>query len=174
MTALSIESLRAEFDGIFAAPSAGEHAAQRVLLTVRLGGDPFAIPIEALSGLKPRQQWVPIPSRNPHFLGLAGLEGSLVPVFRLPALLGYSVPDDRLRWVALCNSVALALEAVEGTVRVSPDSLSAPDRNETHHPCVQSIMRVAGLPHSVLNMDQIMAELEQHAERVPKEKRGPA
>lgn len=162
----SVESLRADFDSIFAAPAASEQEALRVLLTVRIGTDRFAMPIEALSGLKPRPTLVPIPSRNPHLLGLAGLEGSIVPVFRLPALLGYSVPDDRLRWLALCGQehmVALAIESVESTVRVSPTALRDPDRNDTHHACINGVVQVHDRPHSVLDVAQLVTQIEQHA-----------
>ena len=162
---LSLASLRSEFDGIFAKPVATEQEGLLVLLTMRVGTDRFAIPIEKLSGLKPRRQIVTLPSRNPNLLGLAGLEGSIVPVFRLPALLGYSVPDEHLRWLALCGQeqpLALAIEAVDGSVRVSAAALRPPDRQETHHACVNSVVSIQDRPYSVIDIAQVVAQIEQN------------
>lgn len=113
-----IEELKRAFDRSFAAPPPGDPPPLEDFLAVTVGGAPFAIRLRDLKGIAEARSVVPIPSRRPELLGLAGVRGVPVPVFRLSALLGLH-DEDPPRWILLCGDLlGLAIPALDGYLRV--------------------------------------------------------
>ena len=92
---------------------------QADLLRVRLGGDPWAIPLTEMAGLHSGKRVTPVPGRPPALLGLAGFRGALAAVYDLPALIGLA-PVNSPRWLLLAEerTVAFAFAELEGHARV--------------------------------------------------------
>jgi purine-binding chemotaxis protein CheW len=123
----AVDALRAEFDASFArAPAARPD--EVALLALRAGGEPVAVRVLEVAGLLPAGRVVPVPSRRPELLGIAGLRGAILPVYALGRLLGRSA--DEARWMLLCavadERVAFAFEAFEGHVDVPAAAIHAP------------------------------------------------
>jgi chemotaxis signal transduction protein len=106
---------RHAFDKAFAVPRASsDGAAREDFLTIRIAGDGYAIRLGEIAGLVKGRRIVACPSDVPEFLGIAGVRGTLVSVYSLPALLGYSVGWEHSTGLLLC--AATPTEAIEGSV----------------------------------------------------------
>jgi purine-binding chemotaxis protein CheW len=118
--------LRQAFDQSFAAPSSRESQEVEDILLIRIGGDPFAIRLRDIGGLIAKSVLVLVPASGKHLLGLAGIRGSIVPVFGLSSLFGYPQAVDAARWIVLCASdepIALGFPDFEGHRRLPSSSI---------------------------------------------------
>jgi purine-binding chemotaxis protein CheW len=155
-----VEALRAEFDAGFArAPAA--RAGEVALLALRAGGEPVAVRVLEVAGLLPAARVVPVPSRRPELLGVAGLRGALLPVYALARLLGR--PSEEARWMLLAGTgdasgaerVAFACEAFEGHVTVAAAELHAPS-GEGVRAHVSAVVRLGGAFRPVLHVPSLV------------------
>ena len=111
-----LEELRRAFDESFTRPAAGDDEEVEHLLAVRVGSQAYAVRLAEVRGLHPAKRIIAAPTREPAFLGLAGLRGTVVPVFGLAALLGHEA-GRAPAWIILPagrEDVALAFEGYEG------------------------------------------------------------
>jgi chemotaxis signal transduction protein len=159
----SVDHLRWDFDQSFAEPPRSTSPETLDLLAIRIGGDPYALQIGELASLGLSRKVVPVPSRRPDVLGLAGIRGSIVSVYSLAVLLGYGLRAAQTRWLALCGPlepVALAFEDLEGFHRVNREDLCSPEpgRGSRHH--VALAVRVGKLTRLVVSTRSILAALE--------------
>jgi purine-binding chemotaxis protein CheW len=118
--------LRAEFDAAFSRPPGAEAAETVELLTLRLGGDSFAVRLADTAGLFADQRITPVPGPLSDFHGLAGVRGALVPVYDLAALMGYP-RSMQPRWLitARRSVVGFVFDTFLGQLRVETTSLAA-------------------------------------------------
>jgi len=110
------EEIRQQFDAGFrmAPPGRREQAANRLLF--HLGERSLSLPLEQVSEVLRSRAITPLPGAPPELLGLVGLRGALVPVYRLADLIGISVAPDAAGplWILVVPQpqlVGLALEA---------------------------------------------------------------
>src|SRR6185312_2949550 len=119
-------ALRHAFDEAFRR-AAHELADDRArLLRLRVGGDAYAFRLDEIASFAAARRIVPLASAVPGLLGLAGLRGTLVPVYSLAALLGRAADDEAPRWFVLCGGaepVALAFARFEGYVETARGEL---------------------------------------------------
>jgi len=116
-----VDRMRAEFDRAFASPALPPVRDGARLLGIRVGGDPFALPLAGVLGLHVDRKIVPVPSSAPTLLGLASFRGALAPVHDLRLLLGYPArtPPRWLVLVAGATPLGLAFDAFEGQLATS-------------------------------------------------------
>lgn len=122
--AARLAALRAEFDGLFAAPPPGEAEAGVELVVVRAGEERYALRLVDLRGVHRLERLVPLPAGPAGLRGLAGVHGRLVAVFDLAALVGRATSEGG--WLALLageDALALAFDAVVGVRRVPSAAL---------------------------------------------------
>lgn len=114
-----VQTLRHDFDRGFAEPSRPPMPQTLDLLRIRLGNDPWAVPLAEISGLHSGKRITPVPGRTPGLLGLAGFRGALTAVYDLQTLIGLtSVSAPRWLMLAERRMVALAFAELEGHMRV--------------------------------------------------------
>lgn len=145
---LSAESLKRTFDAAFAAPVSPDRRVTESFLALTIGGHACAIRVREVAGLVVARKIVPIGSPIRGMLGLAGIRGELVPVYSLPALLGYAEEKGSPRWFVLCKGsvqVALAFTTFDGYVETP--SLTADTRETIVRDAtgVRELIRVAPL-----------------------------
>jgi len=117
--------LREAFDLDFAQPAAAPaQDGGRSLLALRVGGDPYLLPLEALCGVVRDRPLLRLPTAVPEFLGLVGVRTGLVPVYSLRLLLGYAAGEEQ-GWLALARDaqVAFLFDAYDGHLRATPSQL---------------------------------------------------
>lgn len=155
-----VAELRRAFDESFAAPpSAGKEEAED-LLCFRIRGDGYALRVHEIAGLAPAGRVLPLPSRTPELLGVAGHRGSLVPVYSLAGLLGYGPGRETPRWLALVGDrdpLALALGDLEGFKRIPRGDLHVPGREPGKH--VDQFAQSGSIVRAVLKVASIVAAL---------------
>lgn len=120
-------ALAEAFDRSFSMVRSAEVPAWSDFLAVRIGGDPYALPLGELGEITPLGRVTPLPDAPAACLGLAGLRSVITPVYDLRALLDYTPVPDSARWLATLAhaSVAVAFDAIEGHLRL-PASAVAP------------------------------------------------
>lgn len=115
-----VDRMRAEFDLTFASPAVPPVRDGARLLGIRVGGDPFALPLADVLGLHVDRKIVPVPSSAPTLLGIASFRGALAPVHDLRLILGYPArtPTRWLVLVAGATPLGLAFDAFDGQLAV--------------------------------------------------------
>jgi chemotaxis signal transduction protein len=124
--AISIEALRREFDEGFASPAGLPDAGLEPFVAIRSAGQPLALRVSDLTRLEARREIVPLPAQNPNLLGIAGIQGRLVPVYCLALLLGFERDAADWRWIAVCGSpdpFGLAFEAFDACFLIPPTNI---------------------------------------------------
>jgi len=86
-----VAEMRRQFDESFARPRPHHLPAGESMLAIVVRGEPFAVRLAETAGLAALEgKILPVPSEAKELLGLIGHRGTVVPVFSLAALLGYS------------------------------------------------------------------------------------
>jgi chemotaxis signal transduction protein len=114
------------FDAGFATEPPADRPVTEDLLAVEIGGQSYAVPLSEVAGVFKDRRVTLLPSPVPGFLGVAGIRGSIVAVYDLPALLGHSPAASR-RWLLLAKAepVGFAFDTFEGQLSVPPQHVVA-------------------------------------------------
>lgn len=118
--------LAREFDRTFSEPRRAAADDREDLLALREGGQAIVARLRDVAGLFVDRKIVPLPSPDPAFLGIAGLRGGIIPVYRLAALLGRETRPEAPRWILVVRGepLGLAFDELEGHVRADRGDLS--------------------------------------------------
>lgn len=156
--------LRNAFDRARAVPHSLQAAEQtEKLLAVRVSGDPYVIRISEISGIAHARKIVALPSTIPEQLGLAGVHGTLVPVYSLARLLGYSAETTQAKWLALCGTeepVGLAFNDLEGYVVVASAQIYAARSDNLTRPDARHMARTADAVRAVISIPAIREAIQ--------------
>jgi purine-binding chemotaxis protein CheW len=161
------QALRREFDEAFARPPAPRSSDAVNLLGIRIAGEPCALPMRAVAGVFADKRPTRLPGTAPEFLGLAGFRSSMVPVFDLRVLLGHAGgPAPRWLVVASAAPVALAFDALDGTLRVPPSAIIPRQASDAGQKAahVSELVRGEGL-RFLVDMDSVVAEIRRRVGR---------
>jgi chemotaxis signal transduction protein len=158
--------MRAAFDRSFAEPPRTEQAPLQDFLAIRVGTDPYAIRLTDISGLFVDRPITPLTSDDPAFIGIAGVRGTVVPVYDLGAFLGYP-PGGARRWLLLIGGavLALAFEAFEGHLRLPRAALATQVGQERSAVFVQEVLHAAGSVQPIVQVAAILQAIEQGTQR---------
>jgi purine-binding chemotaxis protein CheW len=155
-----VEALRSAFDRSFAEPVAGAGPRMEHLLTIRVGGLPFAVRLSEAAGIFTGWAVVPLPGPRTELLGIAGHRGDLIPVYDLAALLGVETPAGSGRpgcfvLAASTEPVAFAVDRTDGHVRVPVEALAP----SGHGDSPWAVVRAAGASWTVVVLARLIAAL---------------
>jgi purine-binding chemotaxis protein CheW len=157
---------RHAFDHAFAVAPATAVDASLDLLAIRVAGDPYALRVREIVGLVASRRVVPLPSRRPELLGLAGIRGSIVTVYGLAAVLGYGADSKPTPWLALAGaaeSIGLAFEEFEGFLRVRAGDVYAAPLAESTRPHVRDVVRIESQSRWIVDVSSTIGTLAVHA-----------
>ena len=120
--------LEARTRSLAAPPFARESGEGIEALVLRVGGERYTLPADAVRAVAALSRLSPLPHSPPSVAGLTSRGGVIVPVFHLRAVLGLALTalPEYGRIVLLgegSGQLALIVDAVEGTTRVDPTSL---------------------------------------------------
>jgi purine-binding chemotaxis protein CheW len=115
--------LRAEFDRGFAAPPPAAATAAENFLVIVCGGERMLLRLKDITGLFVDRRIVTVPSADAAFIGITGLRGAIVPVYRLGALLGQSPASAPARWLAVAAGNAFALDELDTHLALPRDAI---------------------------------------------------
>ena len=157
--------LRRAFDRSFAAPPPSRAAETQSLIVIGLAGETLVLRAGEITGIARRKRLVPLPSRTPELLGLAGIRGALVPVFNLAALLALPPCGGEPGWFALAMReapIALAFDEFEGQVDVERTCLYD-DQTAPARPHVRQLVRIGPLVRPVIEVPSILEAIRKNA-----------
>jgi chemotaxis signal transduction protein len=160
-----LASFRHAFDQAFAVAPITTGDTFEDMLAVRIAGDPYALRLRAITGLVASRKIVPLPSRKPELLGVAGIRGSLVAVYSVAALLGY-VDSKPTSWLALAGTsepIGLGFEEFEGFLRVRSRDVFAAPPAEGARPHAGEVVRVENQSRRVVDIPSMLGTLAVHA-----------
>ena len=166
-----VAELRRAFDQSFAEAPSPHAIALENLLHVRLGDMPYALRLAEMSGLFVDLDITPVPALVSELLGLAGIRGSLVPVYDLRAILGHR-PDTKARWLVLAANAAVgfAFDRFEGHARVPLDAIvpqSSAERGRLH---VREVLRAGGVVRPIVSIRSVLEAVTNRVHAVAPEK----
>lgn len=126
------EEIRRQFDEAFRVPNQGAREQVRDRLLLNLGQRSLSLPLNQVAEVLRSRAITPLPGSPPELLGLIGLRGSLVPVYRLADLMGESTPSQTsdLLWILVVPQpelVGLALEAKAASLVASTEEAQEVD-----------------------------------------------
>ena len=156
--------LRRNFDRNFAEPPRSRETVALDLLAIRLGGEPYALHLAAVTGLFADKKLTRLPQAVSEFLGIAGFRGSVVPVYDLRVLLGCAgCAAPRWLIVAAESPVALAFDGFDGHLRLAQEGIARQERVDAARPHVRELARVDGLPRPIVDLASILAAIRERA-----------
>jgi len=160
------EQLRREFDQSFARPPRQLLEAAQDFLEIQVGNDIYALRLDQLSGVIADQRIVLLPSPVKSFLGVAGVRGSIVPVYSLRALLGYPALESMPRWVALLGKdrpVGVAFELTRGHLRVPSGEIVPASGDPSRRALGHDAIRRGDSTIPILNTEHLLQEIQRTA-----------
>jgi purine-binding chemotaxis protein CheW len=165
-----LAELRRVFDETFALPPPQPAQAQLEFALVVAGGERYAIRMSELAGLEVNRKTVPMPAGPRGLLGLSAVQGQLIPVFELAALLGAGGRGGAPRWLALHRSqelVGLAFDEFLGSRRLPAEAVHALDPAPGRAPLSRQAIQVdSGLVH-VLDLPLIVSAVALNRKEEP-------
>lgn len=155
-----VEDLRRAFDDAFAREAVVPRRDRISVILLRSGGAAYALRVSEMAALAVDRKIMPLPGAPPALAGLAGIEGRLVGVYAIGALLGQPWDRKQLRWIAthgMSDVVGLGFEELVGYVEVEREALYVPQERSgaflaeafRHGGTVVHLVDVAAIARSV-------------------------
>jgi chemotaxis signal transduction protein len=155
--------LREDFDRAYSEAPSGAAAETHDFLLVRVAGRPYALRVAEIAGVGARKAVVPVPSRRPELLGVAGIRGVLTCVYDLAALLGHGAARGEGRGLVLLGEsdvVAVAFDELESFRRAAAADVHGHEVRPSD-PHLSGVLRVDGASRPVLNLRSILAVIHE-------------
>lgn len=174
--ASKLSELRNAFDRERALPlSSNTEQVTENLLAVRLDRSAYAIRVSEITGIAINRRIVGLPTRVSGLLGLAGVRGTLVPVYSLAALLGHDLEREQSRWLALCETdecFGLAFAELEGYLQIPVAHIYPAQQNETSIAHVTHVVQTADGARAVISVPLLAKTIQERCggRSVPKER----
>jgi purine-binding chemotaxis protein CheW len=161
---IKVTEMRQRFDESFAAPEQNGKITLEHMLAIKVGDERLAVYIRDISGLTITQGTIlPVPSSIPELLGITGIHGVVVPVFGLAALMGIQASPGQCRWLLLCGgpqaTVALAVELVEGHLKIPADSILARGFNATPNH-IKGTIKDGAILRGVIDLARLVEQIK--------------
>jgi purine-binding chemotaxis protein CheW len=137
-----VADLRRAFDRSFAEPRENGKDLVEDLLGIGVAAEPYALRLADIRAVVADRTPIGLPGTDSRLLGVAGLRGSIIPVYDLAVVLGHP-PVTAPRWLVVTAarpSVALAFPTLDGHLRVARDAIAEPAGDETEDPVRRSFM----------------------------------
>lgn len=161
-TSYKAAQLRQEFDQSFAAKPLSAVQELEALLEIQVGGDAYAIRLSEITGIITGRKLVSVPAVAPHFVGVSGIRGGIVPVFSLASMLGRAHGPDSVRWMVLCGTdepIALGFSGFEGYLRAPKSSLHKDEKLQSTHKYVDAVVTSESGLRAVLGLSLVVATI---------------
>jgi purine-binding chemotaxis protein CheW len=155
---VSADELRLAFDRSFAtAPSAeNDTASTENLLAVRVGSHPYALRLAEVSGLFADKKITWLPSPSAALRGIAGLRGTVIPVYDLGMLLGYPrAAAPRWLLVTATTPVGLSFDGFDGYLSVRRGAIVPEARVEAVERHVREVLH-AEVARPIIHLPSVL------------------
>lgn len=169
-----LQSMRLQFDTSFAQPLAVTDVPRQKLLAIQAGEGRFALPLTACASIQACPKVVALPAAPPGLLGIAGVRGRLLAVYRLAALLGANHQAAPPRWLLVARAdeqVGFAVENIDAYLQVfSTEIFPISLRAELQNPFCGELLIHQGSARPLLQLDALVAAVNRSAPASPSAK----
>ena len=150
--------LRRGFDHAFAELPCFDGVPTVDLLTVRIGGQGFAIRLSEVAALHVGKKITAVPGAQKALRGIAGFRGAILPVYDLAIILGMATGARTQSWLLIAKAAAAALsfDAFAGQRRVSSDAIVPHGSNSPAQRHIHALVRSAGWAGPVLDLHSVI------------------
>jgi chemotaxis signal transduction protein len=162
---LSADDLRRRFDRAFAAVPENRAEDVESFLGVKIGSEGYALRVREMAGFAAARKIIPLASPVAEMLGLAGIRGSVVPVFSLAALIGYESAQESPRWFVLCGTaepIALGFRDFDGYLELARsdsgevEGMGEADMRRAKRAHVRQVVRARGEVRGVIDVPSVV------------------
>lgn len=155
------EAVSSPFEEDVALDEAVSGASVDRVVTFRLAGQLYGLPIAVVQEVQQLAELLPLPDDDPALAGLIEIRGSVVPVLDLRALLKLEVADYRLETpMVFCRTrghiVCLIVDSVEDVVDVPPGGIQPPSPVYTFADRMLGTIRLAEGIMILLDIDRLV------------------
>jgi len=162
-----VAELRRSFDETFAEPRESPERDEQDFLIIDVAGETFAVRVSELAIVEAHRKIVPVPGDQPNLLGLAGVQGRLVPVYDLAGFLGLG-RSEHPDWLAICGQsdrVALAFGKLLAHARVRLNALHSPEFSNTNtsRSNVREAIKLEASTVYILDLVEIVEEIKRQS-----------
>ena len=153
--------LRRQFDRAFAEARPPEPPPSEDFLAVRLAGEAYALRLGEIAGLVAGLTISPVPGLGAPLLGLAGIRGTVTPVYDLAAMLGHP-PTQRPRWLAVAADArtSFAFGELEGCRRVPASGVVPHQDHAGPRRHISEFVRTADFACPVVSLTSAVAAVQ--------------
>ena len=154
--------MRRAFDESFAAPAVAPPSDLQDYLAIRVGNGHYALKTSNLSALGVSRTVVAVPTSVPALMGIAGVQGQLVPVYRLGQLLGHEADSQDRWWLAIVGidqPIGLAIEELEGHLRAAPADVHTPVSEEESRKYLGKALRGGAEIRYIVDVQSIVTDI---------------
>jgi chemotaxis signal transduction protein len=153
--------LRHDFDRAFAEPIRVDTVDEEDLLAIRLGEQTCAVRLSEIAGIHMGKKVTRVPGSHPALWGIAGLRGSLLPVYDLQQLVGHARAEAP-RWllIAAAAPVALAFATFDGRFRVLRDDIHPHTKQVDGTLYARDVVRTPSGIRPILHLPSILEALD--------------
>lgn len=169
----SADELRQTFDRSFARVPHTETDTDIVenLLAVRVGSRPYVLRLAEVSGLFVDKKITWLPSPMSELLGIAGLRGTVLPVYDLGMLLGCTrAAAPRWLLVTAATPVGLAFDGFDGYLSVRLETIVPEVRAEAHERHVREVVQADHLVRPLVSLTSVLETIKNRASHDGSEK----
>jgi chemotaxis signal transduction protein len=165
----SARALKQAFDRTFAVERPTAPLPPIDFLSVRIGGDLHAFALSDIVELAPRGAVVALPGAPAACLGLAGLRGSVTPVYDLRILLGYGAGTASGTWLTVIadGSAALAFDDIEGRIRAPREALADAAEGQAARAHVRQLLTADDAVRAVIDTNSLIETIRKIAAGAP-------
>jgi purine-binding chemotaxis protein CheW len=136
-------------------------ARQIELLSFRLGGEEYAVMVDAVREVLKNYQLTVVPNAPAHILGVMSLRGTVTTIIDPCTRIGLTpgVRDDKSRIIIVSTKdedVGLIVDRVTGVVKISPEDIKpAPENNEQGTEFLRGIARKNDRLYILLDLERV-------------------
>lgn len=158
--------LRRSFDESFAKLHGRAESSAIDLLVLRVGAEEYAVRLREIAGFHVKKKIAGFPSPVPELLGLLATRGTLVPVYDLSALLGYSTSRTKAT-ILLANQahVAFACDAFECHLQVDPGAIAPAEHGRSNVDFVREFVQANGVSRPILDLASLVSAVRARARK---------
>jgi len=167
-------TMRQQFDTSFALPLAATEAPTQKLLAIQAGEGRFALPLAECASIQVCPKIVELPAAPAGLLGIAGVRGRLLAVYRLAALLGIGHQAAPPRWLLVARAdeqIGFAVENIDAYLQVfSAEIFPISLRAELQNPFCTELLVHQGSARPLLGLAALVAAVNRPATASPSAK----
>ncbi len=156
---------RRAFDQSFALEQVLQNQVYVNVLMMSIADNPFVVRLSEISCVSKCPKIVPVPSKSPALIGLAGIRSELLPVYSTAELLGCP-REDEVRWLLIAGKqspIALALANLDTCISVPVEAFVRSEQVRGKAKS-QEVLTVGTGVRTVIQISELVKELSSQKE----------